>query len=69
MLDVYSEWLVTGKDVDGNYMRFVIHGHTITEAVRTAIIFANRNWGHGGRIDSLVRQRTAEEMLSGKDKE
>jgi len=63
----FDEWMVTGRDVDGNRKRFVLHAHGFTNAQLSARDLAYRNWGgYGSRIDSLTnitQQRIAEDEV------
>ena len=63
-VEASDEWLVTGRDADGNSKRFVIHSTGFVNAAESARINAYHNWGFGSQIDSLVRQPEPESDTS-----
>lgn len=52
----FSEWMVTGRDSDGNAQRLVLHASGFLQAASDALATADLNWGPRFSIDSIVRQ-------------
>jgi hypothetical protein len=56
-VDQLSEWMVTGRDEDGNSQRLVLHARCFRDATEDALMLAHQHWGWDCEIDSVVKQQ------------